>query len=130
VTFRSIPDVPIRRLDLVLPEGKASIFAASSGLCTKRPLRMTTAITGQNGAEPGLSNRDVGRRVGVKTEVHASNVLARLGGRGLIENRRNGGRTNAWWLTAAGQRLERAIRVETLAAGGQGARERARVRVS
>ena len=35
VTFRSIPDVPIRRLDLVLPEGKASILAASAGLCTK-----------------------------------------------------------------------------------------------
>jgi hypothetical protein len=41
--------VPIRRLDLVLPEGKSSILAASASLC-KRPLRMTTAITGQNGA--------------------------------------------------------------------------------
>jgi hypothetical protein len=50
VAFRAIPDVPIRRLDLVLPEGRSSILAASSGLCTKRPLRMTTAITGQNGA--------------------------------------------------------------------------------
>jgi hypothetical protein len=50
VTFRSIPDVPIRRLDLLLPEGKTSILAASSGLCTKRPLRMTTAVVGQNGA--------------------------------------------------------------------------------
>ena len=50
VTFRSIPDVPIRRLDLVLPEGKTSILAASAGLCTKRALSMTTAITAQNGA--------------------------------------------------------------------------------
>ena len=50
VAFRSIPDVPIRRLDLVLPEGKSSILAASSRLCTRRALRMTTAITGQNGA--------------------------------------------------------------------------------
>jgi uncharacterized repeat protein (TIGR01451 family) len=50
VTFRSIPDVPIRRLDLTLPEAKTSILAASSGFCTKRPLRMTTAITAQNGA--------------------------------------------------------------------------------
>jgi len=50
VTFRSIPDVPIRRLDLVLPEGKSSILAASSGLCTKKPLTITTAITAQNGA--------------------------------------------------------------------------------
>ncbi len=51
VTFRSIPDVPIRRLDLVLPEGKRSILAASSGLCTKKPLTMFTAITAQNGAK-------------------------------------------------------------------------------
>jgi hypothetical protein len=50
VTFRSIPDVPIRRLDLILPEGKTSILAASAGLCTKKPLTMFTAITGQNGA--------------------------------------------------------------------------------
>jgi hypothetical protein len=50
VAFRSIPDVPIRRLDLVLPEGKSSILAASAGLCTKRPLTMLTAVTGQNGA--------------------------------------------------------------------------------
>jgi hypothetical protein len=50
VTFRTIPDVPIRRLDLTLPEAKTSILAASAGLCTKKPLRMTTAITAQNGA--------------------------------------------------------------------------------
>jgi hypothetical protein len=49
-TFRTIPDVPIRRLDLVLPEGNRSVLVASAGLCTKRPLRMSTAITGQNGA--------------------------------------------------------------------------------
>jgi hypothetical protein len=35
VTFRSIPDGPIRHLDLILPEAKTSILAASSGLCTK-----------------------------------------------------------------------------------------------
>ena len=51
VTFRNIPDVPIHRLDLILPEGKSSILAASSGLCTKKPLTTTTAITGQNGLE-------------------------------------------------------------------------------
>ncbi len=49
-TFASIPDVPIRRLDLVLPEGSGSALVASGGLCTKRPLRMATAMTGQNGA--------------------------------------------------------------------------------
>jgi len=50
VTFRTIPDIPIRRLDLILPEAKTSILAASAGLCTKKPLLMTTAITAQNGA--------------------------------------------------------------------------------
>ena len=49
-TFRALPDVPIRRLDLVLPEGSRSILTASSALCTKRPLRMLSAIAGQNGA--------------------------------------------------------------------------------
>jgi hypothetical protein len=65
VTFRAIPDVPIRRLDLILPEGKTSILAASSGLCTKKPLTMFTAITGQNGArvKPGV-------RVGVEGCKH------------------------------------------------------------
>lgn len=48
-TFRSIPDVPIRRFDLVLPEGPHSALAASASLCTKRPLSMFTAITGQSG---------------------------------------------------------------------------------
>jgi hypothetical protein len=48
-TFRSIPDVPIRRLDLILPEGSRSILAASASLC-ERALHMSTAITGQNGA--------------------------------------------------------------------------------
>ena len=49
VTFRAIPDVPIRRLDLILPEGSRSIFAASASLC-KSPLRMSTAITAQDNA--------------------------------------------------------------------------------
>ena len=45
MTFRSILDIPIRHLDLILPEAKTSILAASSGLCTKRPLTMTTAMS-------------------------------------------------------------------------------------
>jgi hypothetical protein len=49
-TFRTIPDVPIRRLDLVLPEGKTSALAASSGLCTKKPLIMSTVMTAQDNA--------------------------------------------------------------------------------
>ena len=50
VTFRAIPDVPIRRLDMILPEGPRSIFAASASLC-KSPLHMSTAITAQDNAQ-------------------------------------------------------------------------------
>jgi hypothetical protein len=48
-TFKTIPDIPIRRLDLILPEGARSILAAGGSLC-KRPLHMSAAATGQNGA--------------------------------------------------------------------------------
>jgi hypothetical protein len=54
--FRALPDVPIETLDLVLPTGPHSAFAASlpaqakGGLCAQT-LRMPTAITGQNGAQ-------------------------------------------------------------------------------
>jgi hypothetical protein len=49
VIFRSLPDVPIRLMDLTLPEGADSILAAGERLCTKKPLRITTAITAQDG---------------------------------------------------------------------------------
>lgn len=55
-TFRSLPDAPIGTLDLVLPMGPHSAFAASlpgqakGGLCAQT-LKMPTAITAQNGAQ-------------------------------------------------------------------------------
>ncbi len=49
-TFKAIPDVPIRRLDLVLPEGKSSILVASANLC-KKALHMSSTFKGQNGAQ-------------------------------------------------------------------------------
>ncbi|HEY5344478.1 MAG TPA: hypothetical protein VIJ66_12580, partial [Solirubrobacteraceae bacterium] len=54
--FRSLPDVPIDTLDLVLPAGPRSVFAvdlparAKGGLCAQR-LEMPMAITGQNGVQ-------------------------------------------------------------------------------
>lgn len=48
-TFASLPDVPIRRLDLVLPQGPHSMLAAGGRLCG-RPLRISSALTAQNGA--------------------------------------------------------------------------------
>ena len=56
-------------------------------------------------AEPGLSNGAIAERVGITDANSTSQLLARLTRRGLIENARNGGRENAWVLTAAGQKL-------------------------
>jgi hypothetical protein len=61
-TFRSLPDAPISTLDLVLPMGPHSIFAANlppkakRGLCAQT-LKMPTAITGQNGAQVKQTTR-------------------------------------------------------------------------
>lgn len=49
-TFASVPDVPITRFDLVLPQGPHSALAAIGNLC-KGKLAMPTTITGQNGAQ-------------------------------------------------------------------------------
>jgi DNA-binding MarR family transcriptional regulator len=61
------------------------------------------------GAEPGLSNNELARRVGVADQNSMSQLLARLRLRGLVENTRIRGRANAWRLTADGEQLERAI---------------------
>ena len=65
------------------------------------------------GAEPGLGNNDIARRVGIADKHVASKLLARLTRPGLIENARTGGRYNVWQLTPAGEQLERAIWNET-----------------
>ncbi len=65
------------------------------------------------GAEPGLSNNDVGSRVRIADENTISQQLARLARRGLVANARNGGKCNVWHLTPMGERLERAIWHET-----------------
>jgi DNA-binding MarR family transcriptional regulator len=67
------------------------------------------------GAEPGLNNRGVTRRVGLKDRTYVAGVLADLTARELIANTRRGGRANAWQLTATGEQLERAIWAETSA---------------
>ena len=83
----------------------------SGGRLNDRAVSVLTVI----GAEPGLSNNEIGVRVGISNENITSQLLARLARRGLMENTRNGGRVNVWRLTASGERLERAIREE----GGQ-----------
>jgi DNA-binding MarR family transcriptional regulator len=70
------------------------------------------AVLRVSAAEPGLSNGEIARRVGITDANSVSQLLARLAGRGLIENARNGGRENVWVLTTAGTTLEDAIRAE------------------
>jgi streptogramin lyase len=48
-TFASIPDVPVTRFDLRLPEGPHSALAARGSLCRRAPLSMPTTILAQNG---------------------------------------------------------------------------------
>jgi hypothetical protein len=48
-TFRSVPDVPVTRFDLVLPTGPHSVLAGNGNFCTTH-MTMPTTIKGQNGA--------------------------------------------------------------------------------
>jgi DNA-binding MarR family transcriptional regulator len=71
------------------------------------------------GSDPGLSNRGVARRAGVKDEGHTSRLLSRLERLGLIEDARraeSAATSKAWRLTASGAELERAITHEPAAA--------------
>jgi hypothetical protein len=47
-TFPAIPDVPVRRFDLVLPTGPHSVLGGNGNFCAT-PLKMPTRIKGQNG---------------------------------------------------------------------------------
>jgi DNA-binding MarR family transcriptional regulator len=77
------------------------------------------AVLKASAAEPGLSNGGIADRLGITDANSMSQLLARLAGRGLIENARNGGRENVWVLTAAGRELQNAIRRERPASGSR-----------
>jgi hypothetical protein len=55
-TFRTVPDTPVTRFELTLPQGRYSALAATANLC-KRKLIMPTRIVGQNGAVLTQSTR-------------------------------------------------------------------------
>ena len=49
VTFRSVPDIPLRSVELSFPEGKYSALGTETKLCRQK-LQMPAAVVGQNGA--------------------------------------------------------------------------------
>jgi DNA-binding MarR family transcriptional regulator len=85
------------------------------GLSHHRTVLVLRVLAG----EPGLNNREVALRAGVRGQAQISKILSRLARLGLIENTRDPripGPANAWQLTASGQELERAIGREAAAA--------------
>jgi hypothetical protein len=48
-TFNTVPDVPVTRFDLTLPQGPHSVLTAVANVCKSR-LTMPTSMIGQNGA--------------------------------------------------------------------------------
>jgi AcrR family transcriptional regulator len=79
---------------------------------THRTLAVLSAIA----REPGLSNKEIGKRAGVIDQGQISRLLARLADRKLIENTGGGqprGTTNAWRLTSPGYDVERAVREQS-----------------
>jgi DNA-binding MarR family transcriptional regulator len=108
-----------RELDRMIseqtPEPKLSValdlMQDSGGRLSDRAVAALSVI----GAEPGLSNGEVGQRVGVKDPDATHPLLAGLARRGLIENALKAPApfvANIWQLTAAGKELDAAIREE------------------
>ncbi|HEV3071704.1 MAG TPA: TetR family transcriptional regulator [Solirubrobacteraceae bacterium] len=79
---------------------------------TYRTVRVLMGIAGH----PGASNRTVAHASGISDQGQISKLLARLESLGLAENTGRGhpkGAPNAWRLTARGQEVEGAIRLQT-----------------
>jgi AcrR family transcriptional regulator len=79
---------------------------------TYRTVRVLMGIAGH----PGASNRTVAEASGISDQGQISKLLARLDSLGLAHNTGRGhpkGAPNAWRLTARGQEVEQAIRLQT-----------------
>jgi DNA-binding MarR family transcriptional regulator len=99
-------ETPAPKLSVAL-----DLMLDSGGRLSDRDVSVLRVI----GAEPGHSNGEVGKRVGVEPSDTISWVLARLASRGLIENALHAPApfvANSWHLTAAGIELDAAIRDE------------------
>ncbi len=72
--------------------------------------RRTVSVLRVVGGEPGLSNREVALRAGVKDQGQISRLLSRLAELGLVAGTRDArrrGAPRAWQLTASGAELDR-----------------------
>jgi AcrR family transcriptional regulator/DNA-binding MarR family transcriptional regulator len=79
---------------------------------TYRTVRVLMVIA----SRPGASNREIAAQAGISDQGQVSKLLARLEHLGLAANEGAGpakGAANAWRLTAKGQQVEQAIRVQT-----------------
>jgi AcrR family transcriptional regulator len=79
---------------------------------TYRTVRVLIVIA----EHPGASNRQIATHAGIQDQGQVSKLLTRLQHLGLIENAGEGpakGAPNAWRLTARGEQVEQAIRVQT-----------------
>jgi AcrR family transcriptional regulator len=83
----------------------------------------TLRVLGVIAAQPGLSNRQIGERAGIRDQGQISKMLTRLAGLEMTENTGKceaAGAANAWRLTAKGERIESKLRREAGRVLGRG----------
>ena len=101
-----------RRKPLVASEADGDVLAGIPMRLTYRTMCVLEAIAD----EPGVSNRQVGKRAEISDQGQISKLLSRLERLGLASNTGEGhakGEPNAWTLTETGTRVARAIRIHT-----------------
>jgi len=87
---------------MLIDEGRAAPLALASRI-TERTLTVLETVA----REPGLSNRAVAERAGIRDGGQASRLLHRLRQLGLVVNDGHGrGSANAWRLTPLGRQAE------------------------
>jgi DNA-binding MarR family transcriptional regulator len=102
----------LRELSRPTQDGSGSIGDPFERL-NMRVTQRTTRVLAVVAAHPGLSNREIGRRAGVKDRGQMSRLLGRLRRLQLIETKRDQshGGANAWRLTPRGLAVQRAMRL-------------------
>jgi AcrR family transcriptional regulator len=104
---------PVERSD------DSSLLSGLEMRLTYRTLRVLTVIA----AQPGLSNRQIGERAGIRDQGQISKMLTRLARLEMTENTGKcqvSGAANAWRLTAKGESIESKLRREAGRVLGRG----------